>query len=391
MKTDSVQRSHRGIVLTVILLLAVSIGAAIYAGIVTRIGDRTRLEQAVEEASVPTVSVVSPKAGAESEEIQLPGNVQAFVEAGIYARTAGYLKHWHADIGSHVKSGQLLAEIETPEVDQQLEQSRADLEKAEADVAQAQIKAKRWVQLLKDRAVSSEESDEASADLTAKKATADARRASVRRLEKMQSFEKITAPFSGVITSRNVDTGDLIDAGGGSQPRELFHLAALDKMRVFVALPGIYAEAANSGGEATLTLDQYPGRMFKGQVARNANAIDMNTRTLKVEVDVDNADGSLMSGAYAMVHFKVGSPHGSDSASVTIPANTLLFRAEGPSVALLRGGHAELVPIKIGRDYGKTLEIVSGLKPGDQLVLDPSDSLITGMPLRTAGKPVSGE
>ena len=389
MKTDPGQRSSHGVLLVVTLVLAVSLGTAIYAGIVTRIAERTRLELAVEESSIPLVSVVRPVPGAAAEEIQLPGNVMAFVDASIYARTSGYLKHWKFDIGSHVESGQLLAEIETPEVDRQLEQARADLAKAEADVAQAQVKAIRWAQLLKDRAVSGEENDEAAADLAAKKATAESRRASVRRLEQMQSFEKVVAPFAGVITARNVDIGDLVDAGAGAQPKELFHLAALDKMRVFVAVPAIYAEAAVNGGEATLTLDQFPGRIFHGHVARNANTIDLATRTLKVEVDVDNPDGSLMSGAYAMVHLKVGRAHEGKSPSVTIPANTLLFRAEGPSVALLRKDHAEVVPVKIGRDYGKTVEIISGLQAADELVLDPSDSLITGMPLRasrTSGK-----
>ena len=381
MNTDSVHRARPGLVLTIILVLAVFIGAAIYAGISTRISDKARLEHSV-EASVPSVSVVHPHKGAAAEEIQLPGNVMAYVDAAIHARTSGYLKHWSFDIGSHVESGQLLAEIDTPEVDLQLEQARADFAKAEADLAQAQVKAARWAQLLKNRAVSSEESDEAASDLTAKKATTDSRRANVRRLEQMQSFEKIVAPFAGVITARNVDTGDLIDAGTSPQPKELFHLAALDQMRVYVAVPAIYAEAARIGEDATLTLDQFPGRVFHGRVVRNANAIDVATRTLKVEVDVENKDGSLMSGAYAMVHLKVGRAHEGDSPSMTIPANTLLFRAEGPRVALLRSDRAELVPVKIGRDYGKTVEIISGLKATDSLIMDPGDSLITGMRVR---------
>ena len=383
---SSAPPAKRGFALIIALLVAGAIGVGIYAGINTRIADRAHLEAAVVELSVPTVSVVHPKKGAPAEEIQLPGNVMAFTDASIYARTAGYLKEWHFDIGSHVEKGELLAEIETPEVDQQLEQAKADLVKAEADLAQAQIKADRWAHLLEVKAVSQEEKDEAASDLAAKKATADAGRASVHRLEKMQAFEKVVAPFSGVITARNIDMGDLVDAGASPQPRELFHLVALDRVRVFVSVPEIYAEAARKGGEADLTLDEFPGRVFHGTLVRNASSIDMTTRTLKVEVDVDNADGSLLPGAYAIVHLQVGRAHEASSPSVTIPANTLLFRAEGSRVALYRNGHAAMVPVKIGRDYGKSVEIISGLKPDDQVVLDPSDSLTNGMPLRLNDK-----
>jgi len=375
------KRMNRGVALTATLVLASTVGAAIYAGIATRISDQARLEHAVQDSSIPTVTVVFPQKGAAAEEIQIPGNVQAFTDAAIYARTSGYVKEWKFDIGSHVEKGQLMAEIETPEVDQQLEQARADQEKAEADLAQAQIKATRWAHLFTAHAVSQEENDEAASDLAAKKATASASRASVRRLEKMQAFEKITAPFSGVITARNLDTGDLVDAGASPQPKELFHLAALDQVRVFVQVPEIYAEAARQGGNADLTLDEFPGRTFHGRLARNASAIDMASRTLRVEVDVDNTDGSLLPGAYAMVHLHVGRAHEGATPSVTIPANTLLFRAEGPRVAIANGDHAELVPVKIGRDYGKTVEILSGLKSTDQLIMDPSDSLISGAPV----------
>ena len=386
MSSEPAKRSRGGVILVVAFLMMAAIAAAVYLGIASRKADRAKLEEAVELASIPTVTLVSPKPGAEAEEIALPGNVMAFVDTAIYARSSGYVEKWYFDIGSHVKSGDLLAEIESPEVDQQLEQSKADAAKAEADLTQAEVKAKRWAQLLKDRAVSSEESDEAAADVAAKRATLESRRASLRRLEKMQEFEKVIAPFAGVITARNVDKGDLVD-GSGPQPRELFHLASLDKVRVFVSVPDVYAEAAREGGDPTLTLDQFPGRVFHGHIARNANAIDLVTRTLKVEVDVDNKDGALLAGAYAIVHLKVGRAHAGDTPSVTIPANTLLFRAEGPRVALFKKDHAELMPVKIGRDYGKTLEILSGLKPSDQLIMDPSDSLVTGSPVR-AGKTV---
>lgn len=389
MSTDPAKHAPRGLAMALVLVLAVSIGAAIYAGINTRVADRAQLESGIAESAIPSVSVVHPKKGAAAEEIQLPGNVMPFVDAAIYARTSGYLKKWHFDIGSRVESGQLLAEIETPEVDQQLEQARADLQRAEADLVLAKVKAERWTRLLVDKAVSREEKDEADSDFVAKKAMVNSSQASVRRLEQMQSFEKVAAPFAGVVTARNVDTGDLISAGSGAQPREMFHLAALDRVRVYVAVPAVYAEAARMDNEATLTLDQFPGRTFTGKVVRNANAIDSATRTLKVEVDVDNADGSLMSGAYAMVHLKVGRARPGDSPAVTIPANTLLFRAEGTQVALLREGRAELVSVKIGRDFGRTLEILSGLKPADTLILDPSDSLVSGMRLRAS--PASAE
>jgi RND family efflux transporter MFP subunit len=331
----------------------------------------------------PTVSVVSPKSGAPTREIQLPGTTQAFTDAPIFARTSGYLTRWYFDIGAHVKEGQLLAEIASPEVDQQLAQARADLETTQANLRQAQITADRWQALLESRAVSKQETDQAVSTLKATKATVESNVANVRRLEQLQGFEKIYAPFDGVVTARNTDIGALISAGSTTSGRELFHLAAIHRLRVFVAVPEVYSRAARSGASATLTLDEFPGRTFHGTLVRNANAIDLATRTLLVEVDVDNPLGELLPGAYVFVHLQL--PR--EIPSVTVPANTLLFRAEGLQVGVVRDGRAQLVPVTVGHDYGATVEILTGIQPTDQIIVSPSDSLISGTRVRIAGTP----
>jgi RND family efflux transporter MFP subunit len=255
------------------------------------------------------------------------------------------------------------------------------METAQANLNLAQTTAERWQFLLKSNSVSKQETDQALGNLSAQKATVDSNAANVRRLQQLQSFEKIYAPFEGVITSRSTDIGALIDAGAATPGKELFHLAALDKLRVFVPVPEVYSNAAGSGAEATLTLDEYPGRLFRGTLVRNSSNIDPASRTLLVEVDVDNPGGELLPGAYVSVHLKLPS----QIRSVTIPANTLLFRREGLRVGVVRRGQAELVPVTIGRDYGATVEIVSGLRSWDQIILDPSDSLLSGTPVRLAG------
>ena len=361
---------------------ALVLGVLIYAGIHERAMAASNLGTVTERAAITTVNVVEPKSGAALEEIVLPGNTQAFSDTPIYARTNGYLKRWYVDIGAHVKQGQLLAEIETPEIDQQLEQARADLQTAEANEQLAQITATRWQNLLKTDSVSKQETDQAVKDLSAKQATVESMTANVHRLEQLQSFERIYAPFSGVITARNTDIGALINAGAGGMPQELFHMAAVNRLRIYVAVPEVDSEAAQNGARAALSLDEYPGETFQGTIVRNSDAIDLNSRTLNVEVDIDNRDGRIRPGAYVFVHLKIPEKSTGATASLTIPANTLLFRSEGLRVGVVRGDRAELVPITIGRDYGSTVEVISGLKPTDQVIVNPSDSLTTGTPVR---------
>jgi len=331
------------------------------------------------EAAALPVNVVLPTVGSTSQELVLPGNVQAFIETPIYSRTNGYLKKWYFDIGARVRKGQLLAEIEAPEVDQQLLQSQAELERNEANIELAGVTSNRWQSLLAKHAVSQQEADQARSNYIAAQAAVDASKANVRRLEQLQSYERIVAPFDGVITARNTDIGDLINAGSGSSnPRELFHLASTGRLRVYVAVPEVYAEFIHDGDKAALTQDSNPGVQYSGTIVRNASAIDHATRTLNVEVDIDDTKGTLLPGAYVFVHFHL--PAGAHT--FTIPSNTLLFRAEGLRVGVVRGDRVQLTPITIGHDYGGSVEVTSGLRPDDLVILDPPDSLASGMQVR---------
>jgi RND family efflux transporter MFP subunit len=368
----------------------VVLGIVIYAGIHERAHAETTLGIRTEQAAVPTVNVVLPTPGAASQEIVLPGNTQPFNDTPIYARTNGYLKRWYVDIGAHVQQGQLLAEIDTPEIDQQLEQARADLKNAQANEQLAQITATRWQNLLKTDSVSKQETDQAVSDLAARQASVDSMTANVHRLEELQSFEKVYAPFAGVITARNTDIGALINAGAGGVPQELFHMAAVNKLRVYVAVPEVDAQAAQNGARAILTFDEYPGETFQGTIVRNSDSIDLASRTLNVEVDIDNAQGRIKTGAYAFVHLKSSQTGQASTASLTIPANTLLFRSEGLRVGVVRNGHAELVPITIGRDFGSAVEVVAGLQPTDQVIVNPSDSLTSGAPVQVSAPQAGG-
>ncbi len=372
-------RSHSRVRTTVLVSAAVlALAFEIYSGIRSRAAAETTLQRITDQQAIPAVDVVHPQAAAPTQEVVLPGNTQAFTDTPIYARTNGYLKRWYVDIGARVKQGDLLAEIDTPEIDQQLRQSRADLATAQANLDLAQTTADRWQFLLKSGSVSKQETDQAVSDLHAKKAAVDSSGANVRRLEDLQSFEKVFAPFDGVITARSTDIGDLIDAGAAPQSRELFHLAAIHTLRVYVAVPEVYSRAAQPGATASLTLDEYPGERFTGTLVRNANSIDPASRTLLIEVDVANPSGRLLPGAYVSVHLKLPKV----IRSVTIPSNTLLFRSEGLRVAVVRNGVAQLVPITIGRDFGSSIEVVSGLGQSETVVLNPADSLISGTPVR---------
>jgi RND family efflux transporter MFP subunit len=283
------------------------------------------------------------------------------------------VKQWCVDIGARVKQGELLAEIETPELDHQLRQAKADLKNAEANLQIADITATRWQNLLKSDSVSQQETDQAVSGLHSKQALVDANRANVDRLEQLQSFERILAPVDGVITARNTDIGALIQADT-TAPKEIFHLSAIQMLRIFIPVPEVYAPSVKTGDKVDVTLDAFPGQNFKGTLVRNANAIDITSRTLNVEVDVDNSAGRLMPGAYAFVHFKVPATHG----AVTIPSNALLFRTEGLRVGVVRNSHAALVPITIGQDYGDAVEVLSGLTARDAVIVNPSDSLANG-------------
>jgi RND family efflux transporter MFP subunit len=367
-------------------LIAVAVFAVValvvIAGVLPRVRARSTLKTETARLAVPTVSVIQPKRAAPSQEIVLPANVQPYITAPIYARTNGYLKRWYADIGVHVKKGQLLADIETPEVDQQLQQAKANLATAEANLSLAQITANRYQDLLKSDSVSKQETDNAVGAFAANRAVVQADQANVKQLEALQSFEKIYAPFDGVITARNTDIGALISAGngGGGTTTELFHIAQPDKLRAYVNVPEAYSLGAKPGLSAELSLAEYPGKLFPGKLVRTADAIDPTTRTLLVEIDVDNPTGSLLSGAYAEMHLKLPG-----ATSFTVPVNTLMFRSEGLRVAAVTDGkHADLKPITIGHDFGSEVEVIAGLNGNESIIINPPDSLVAGEEVRIA-------
>jgi RND family efflux transporter MFP subunit len=370
------------------VLAFVIVAAVVISGILPRINARAALEKETAEMAIPTVSVITPKRGAPTQEVVLPANVQAYIDSPIYARTNGYLKRWYTDIGARVKAGQLIAEIETPEVDQQLRQSKADLATAEANLNLSQITATRYQELLKTDSVSKQDTDNAVGDLAAKQATVQSSQANVKRLEELQSFEKIYAPFDGVITARNTDIGALIDSGSSGGTRtELFHIAQPDKLRVYVSVPQVYSQAMKPGLSADLVLTEFPGRVFPGTLVRTADAIDQSTRTLLVEIRVNNPTGTLFSGAYAEVHLKLPTT----TSAFILPVNTLLFRSEGLRVAAVTDGqHAELKPITLGHDFGSEVEVVAGLTGNESIIANPPDSLVSGEEVRIAKPGATG-
>jgi len=369
---------HGGLVFLVALLIVAGI---VIGGVLPRVKARAALKAATNDLAIPTVSVAHPQLGAPQTEIVLPGNVQAFTDSPIYARTNGYLKKWYVDIGARVKANQLLAEIETPEVDQQLDQARADLNTAEANFALSKITADRYQDLLKTDSVSKQEVDNAYGDFAAKKAMVASAQSNVKRLEELQSFEKIYAPFDGVITARNTDIGHLINSGAGAPATELFHIAAIHELRVYVNVPQQYSPSAKPGLTADLTLQELPGRRFRGTLVRTADSIDLATRTLLVEVDVDNRSGELLPGAYAEVHLKV--PAGTPA--LILPVSALIFRSDGLQVGTVENGNrAALKNVVLGHDLGSQVEIVSGLTADDFVITNPPDSLVSGEIVRIA-------
>jgi len=382
-------RIPSGIRIAALVVLAIVLVLIVYR-LIARVADERSLENATRADAVPAVSVIHPSVTGATSEIELPGNTQAFDDTPIYARTSGYLKKWFVDIGQHVVKGELMATIETPELDEQLQVARADLKSAQADLNLANTTSERYQNLLKSDSVSKQETDVAVSGAAAKRAAVEAAEANVRRLEQLQSFEKIYAPYSGIVTQRNTDIGDLINSGSSTTSntaKELFHIASVNELRVFVAVPEVYAPDIHNGDTASLTLDEYPGQTFLGTVARNSGAIDSGSRTLNVEVDVNNSSGKLLPGAYVFVHFKIPQ----QSRELAIPSNALLFRSEGLQVGLVRDGHVHLQRVTIGKDNGKSVEISTGLSPGDQIILDPSDSLAEGQAVRIADHPTGGQ
>jgi RND family efflux transporter MFP subunit len=365
--------------LTRVLFIAIGIiliGLAI--GILPRWFTRRALALETQELAVTTVAVVSPSPGKSDLGVPLPAEVQAFVEAPIYARASGYLKRWLVDIGAPVKTGQLLAEIETPELDQQLAQAKAELAQNQASLDLAKITAARWTDLLKTASVSEQETAEKQSDLELKKANLDAALANLHRLEELKTFASLTAPFDGNITARRTDVGQLITAGSGN---ELFRLAQLNPLRVYVRVPQPMAHAITPGQTAELILDQSPGKKIAAKVVRTAGAIEPGSRTLLTELEVDNSRGEILAGSYAQVRFtdSVAAP------TLTLPANTLLFRAEGIHVGVVNADNkVELRALKLGRDFGQTVEILEGVEAGDLVIMNPPDSLATGLAVRVA-------
>ena len=365
--------SKHGFLLLIIAIIVVIV--VVITGVVPRLRAKAALKTETDKSAVPTVDVIQPKQGAPHQEIVLPGNIQAFTDAPIYARTNGYLKSWYVDIGARVKAGQLLAVIDTPEVDQQLMQARADLNTAEANSNLSQITWKRYEDLKNTDSVSKQDVDNANGDYEAKKATEAASAANVKRLEDTKAFQNIYAPFDGVITARETDIGQLIDQGSSNTQKELFHIAAIKTLRVYINVPQQYSIAAKPGLTADLTLAEYPGRRFQGTLVRTANAIDVASRTLLVEVDVNNATGELLPGAYTEVHLKLPS----DIPTFILPVSALIFRAQGLQVATVDSNNkTKLVAITLGRDFGSQVEVLSGLNGDDKVIVNPSDSVIDG-------------
>jgi membrane fusion protein, multidrug efflux system len=340
------------------------------------------LARETERETIPTVAVVHPLAEKPDEDLVLPGSLQAYVESPIYARTSGYLIRWYKDIGSRVQQGELLAKIDTPEVDQELDQTRATRQQIVAQLDLAKISAERWENLRKTDSVSAQEADQQTSGYKQSQANLAAADANVRRLEQLEGFKNIYAPFSGVLTRRTVDPGALINAGAGAAGgRELFDIARIDPLRVYTSVPQAYAPDIKNGAKALVTLQEFPGQKFIGKVVRTAEAIDPATRTLLTEVDVPNKDGRLLPGSFGEVHFAVG--YGVDK--VTVPVNAMLFRAQGPQVAVIGPDNkVQLRHINIGRDYGTALEILGGISPSDQIVINPADSLEDGQQVTVA-------
>jgi RND family efflux transporter MFP subunit len=369
-------------------IAVIAVASLLASGIWSRVKARTTLDKETAQSALPAVSVVSPKRTTPTDEIILPGNVQPFITSPIYARTNGYLKKWYFDIGAHVKMGQLLAVIETPEVDQQLQQARSNLLTAQANLDLAAITKTRYQGLLKSNAVSQQDVDNAVGTYNANAAIVEADKAAVQQYSALVSFEKVYAPFDGVITARNTDIGDLINSGSSSNVKtDLFHIAQPGTLRVYVNVPEEYSRGIKVGMKADLSLAEFPDRKFQGKVVRTAEAINMTTRTLLIEVDVENPTGTLLTGSYAEVHLAVPTL----ASTFLIPVNTLLFRTEGLRVGVVKGGKAVLTTVTPGHDFGDEIEIVAGLKADDQVIINPPDSIVSGQQVQIVQATLPGD
>ncbi len=376
-------KSWLALVITVVVVVAL-----LGSGIWSRVKARTTLKAETAQVALTAVSVVSPKQTAPTQEIILPGNVQPFITSPIYARTNGYLRKWYVDIGARVKQGRLLAVIETPEVDQQLQQARSNLLTAQANLELASITKTRYLGLLKTNAVSQQDVDNAVGTYNANKAIVEADQAAVDQYTALVSFEKVYAPFDGVVTARNTDIGDLINSGsGGGVKTDLFHIAQPGVLRVYVNVPEEYSQGVTVGMTADLSLAEFPARTFRGKLVRTADSINVTTRTLLIEIDVDNPTGTLLTGSYAEVHLKVPE----HKSTLILPVNTLLFRSEGLRVGIVKDGKVVLTAVTPGHDFGDRIEIVSGLTPDDQVIVNPPDSIVSGQAVQIVQATLPGD
>ncbi len=375
---DAPPLSGRVAVILIVVLVILSVVVGI-AGIVPRVRARTTLENRTNTLAAPAVITISPQQGKVEREVILPGNMYAFSDASLYARTDGYLSKWYFDIGSHVKKGQLLAVISSPEVDKQLLQARADLATAEATAGLAKTNSSRYQGLLTQNAVSKQDTDTFVSQAASTSSAVKSAQANVERLQELQSFEKIYAPFSGTITARGVDVGQLINAGAGTQ---MFRISDISTLRVYVNVPQVYSQVAVQGTKARLTLTEFPGQIFTGKLVRTAKAIDPSSRTLLVEIDVDNHNGKLLPGAYTSVHLDVQNA----VVPFIIPVSALIFRGSGLQVGTVvagpNGDQSKLVTVKLGEDDGSTVQVVDGLDAQSRVIENPTDSLIDGEPVR---------
>jgi RND family efflux transporter MFP subunit len=385
MQSVEVDRRRKAIptTLIVVVLALAAFGGLAWRGIAGRAKAMTALAAETRELGIPTVSVTTPRRGAPQDEIVLPGTMQAFTDAPIYARTNGYLRRRLVDMGSRVKAGQLLAEIDAPELEQQLQQARADLATADANLRLAQITADRYRGLASSDSVSRQDADNAAGNLDARKTAVESSRHNVQRLEQLQAFTRIYAPFDGVITARNTDIGALIDPGAsGGVARELFHIASTGRLRVFVNVPEAFSRAARKGLTVDLTLEEFPGRRFTGSLTRTSEAIDVASRTLLAEIEVDNAKGELLPGAFVQAHLRLPAA----ASACVLPVNALMFRSDGLRVAVVSANSTvKMTPITLGHDFGTEVEVVAGLRGDETLVVNPPDSLVDGQKVRVLG------
>lgn len=379
------RRKHWVVVLVFALIAVVGVLAW---GIWSRVSDQKTLKAETAQVAITSVSVISPKLTAPAQELVLPGNIQPFITSPIYARTNGYLKKWYFDIGAHVKQGQLLAVIETPEVDQQLQQARSNLLTAQANLELASITKTRYQGLLKSNAVSQQDADNAAGTYNANKAIVESDKAAVEQYAALVSFEKLYAPFDGVITARNTDIGDLINSGSsGGVKTDLFHIAQPGTLRVYVNVPEEYSQGVKVGMTADLSLAEFPTRKFQGKLVRTAEAINQTTRTLLIEVDVANPSGALLTGSYTEVHLNIPT----QASTFLLPVNTLIFRSEGLHVGVVKDGKVVLTAVTPGHDFGNQIEIVAGLNANDQVIVNPPDSIIHGQQVQIVQATLPGD